>query len=140
MTSMPLELYLQETAVLARKQEAILEEACQKMEEGALLSPLEESGVLHALQLLIENAIGKAKQILKHSGEPVPTSAYDAMQSLVHIKGLPAESFLQWAAIIGLRNRIAHEYMSLDMRKVMELVQVRSHKMVVEFLLEPIDT
>ena len=38
--------------------------------------------VLHAVQVLVENAIGKAKQQLKARGETVPVSAYDAFAAL----------------------------------------------------------
>ncbi len=136
---MSLELYLKETAVLAKRQAALLEDARATLQKGKQLTPLEESGILHALQVLIENAIGKAKQTLKRAGEPVPTSAYDAMQSLVRIGELHAESFPRWAAIIGLRNRIVHEYMNLDIQKVLELVQKQSYQMIVDFLLAPVD-
>lgn len=132
---MPAELYLQETAGLAKRHAALLEEARSIMQKGEQLTPLEENGVLHALQVLIENAIGKAKQTLKSAGEPVPTSAYDALHAMVRIKQLPADSFAQWAAIIGLRNRIVHEYMNLDIDKVLELVNEREFQVVVDFLL-----
>ena len=132
---MSLELYLQETAFLAKKQQLILAEVCSRLDAGQQLTPLEESGVLHTLQVLIENAIGKAKHILKQANEPVPTSAYDAMEALVRLGILPAEDLRQWMAIIGLRNRIVHEYMNLDMTKVLSLVQQQAYQIVLDFLL-----
>ncbi len=78
-------LYQAETAQIAGEQSSLLDEARQKVQVGETLSRLEENGVLHALQMLIENAIGKAKQILKVKGEPVPVSAYDALAALVRI-------------------------------------------------------
>jgi uncharacterized protein YutE (UPF0331/DUF86 family) len=135
---MSLELYLKETEVLAKRQVALLDEARAKLMANNHLTPLEESGVLHALQILIENAIGKAKHILKQAKEPIPTSAYDTMQSLVRIGQMPANSAHEWAAIIGLRNRIVHEYMNLDIGKVMEVVSRQYYQFVVEFLLAPV--
>ena len=73
---MSLDLYLKETANLAKQQSALLEGVRDRLRKGENLTPLEESGVLHALQILIENAIGKTKQTLKFANEPVPTSAY----------------------------------------------------------------
>lgn len=137
---MSLDLYLKETANLAKKQSALLEEARSKLKETGKLTSLEENGVLHALQVLIENAIGKAKQILKSAGEPVPTSAYDAMEALVRIKQMPAEELSQWIAIIGLRNRIVHEYMNIDMKKVVAVVEEQNYQLVVDFLLKPVNT
>ncbi len=74
----------------------MLDEARLKLQAGQALSLLEQGGVLHALQVLIENAIGKAKHTLKAATEPVPVSAYDAFASLVRIGVLPAEDLLQW--------------------------------------------
>jgi len=48
-------------------------------------------------------------------------------------------SFPRWAAIIGLRNRIVHEYMNLDINRVLDLVKNREYGMVVDFLLTPPD-
>lgn len=135
---MRLDLYQIETAQIAREQDALLDEVCQKLSDGERLSRLEQNGVLHALQLLIENAIGKARQILKAQGEPVPVSAYDALASLARIGVIPTEDLPAWNVAIGLRNRIVHEYMNIDIERVLELVQVNQHKLVTEFLLAPI--
>ena len=135
---MRLDLYQIETAQIAREQDALLDEVCQKLSDGESLSRLEQNGVLHALQLLIENAIGKARQILKAQGEPVPVSAYDALASLARIGVIPTEDLPAWNVAIGLRNRIVHEYMNIDIERVLELVQVNQHKLVTEFLLAPI--
>jgi uncharacterized protein YutE (UPF0331/DUF86 family) len=65
---MRLDLYYAETARIAKEQSALLDVAKQRLAEGLMLTPLEQNGVLHALQVLIENAIGKAKQLLKAIG------------------------------------------------------------------------
>ena len=62
---MRLDLYQAETAQIASEYSSLLDEARQQLSAGGTLSRLEQNGVLHALQVLIENAIGKAKQILK---------------------------------------------------------------------------
>lgn len=139
MNSMPAELYFRETADLARRHGALLDEARQIMAAGESLSDLETNGVLHTLQVLIENAIGKAKQTLKLAGEPVPTSAYDTMRAMVRINQIDAGHFSHWAAIIGLRNRIVHEYMNLDVDRVLQLVRDRDYMLVLDFLLAPVD-
>ena len=135
---MSLDLYLKETANLARQQSALLESARNMLQHGKKLTPLEEGGVLHALQLLIENAIGKTKQTLKFSNEPVPTSAYDAIEALTRIGQLPADQLPQWMAIIGLRNRIVHEYMNINIGRVLQLVEQKNYQIVTDFLLSPI--
>ena len=54
---MDLDLYQAETARIADQQLALLTAARQILASGRSLSALEQSGVLHALQVLIENAI-----------------------------------------------------------------------------------
>ena len=95
--------------------------------------------MLHALQMLIENAIGKAKQILKAKGESVPVSAYDALAALARTGVLNKDDLPAWNAAIGLRNRIVHEYMNIDVNRVLELVCADQHRFVTDFLTAPID-
>jgi hypothetical protein len=56
------DLYQPETARIAAAQSALLDEARATLQLGQMLRPLEDAGVLQALQVLIENAIGKAKR------------------------------------------------------------------------------
>ncbi len=137
-SSMRLDLYQIETAQIAREQSSLLEEAYQKLSNGEILPRLEQNGILHALQVLIGNAIGKAKQILKAAGEPVPVSAYDAPASLARIEVIPMTDLLAWNAAISLRSRIVHEYMNIDIERVLELVRMGQHRFVTESLLTPI--
>ena len=110
---MRLDLYQAETERLAREQTAMLDEAQLRLQSGGFLSPLEQGGILHAIQILIENAIGKAKHLLKWAGEPVPVSAYDAFASLVRIGVVLAGDLPRWNDVIGIRNRIVHGYMNI---------------------------
>ncbi len=82
---MRLDLYQAESERIANEQMALLDEAKQRILSGAPLSRLEESGTLHALKVLIENAIGKSKHMLKSAGRPVPVSAYDAFPDWDHM-------------------------------------------------------
>jgi len=92
---MRLDLYQAETARLAREQSAMLGEARLKLQAGQLLSRLEQGGVLHALQVLIEN-------------------------------------------VIGIRNRIVHDYMNIDMGVILDLVSNERYRFIVDFLSSPI--
>jgi uncharacterized protein YutE (UPF0331/DUF86 family) len=132
---MRLDLYQVETAVIAREQAAMLAEARERVLAGGSLSRLEQNGVLHALQVLVENAIGKAKHLIKAAGEPVPVFAYDSFRALARILCLSWQELEQWDAIIGLRNRIVHDYMNLDMRRVLQVVESGGYAFVVDFLL-----
>ena len=102
------------------------------------MSRLEKNGVLHAFQLLIENAIGKAKHMLKDAQEPVPVSAYDAFDTLARIGKISQLTLEQWNLAIDLRNRIVHEYMNIDMSLVLQLIKVRQYQLMTDFLLSPI--
>ena len=133
---MRLELYLAETRDTAIRQQSMLDAAARALDDGETLSALEENGVLHALQILVENAIGKAKHLLKDRGEAVPVSAYDAFQRLAELGDISRSSLEHWNAVIGLRNRIVHGYMNLDMSRVLELVRQRDYMPVVEYLVE----
>ena len=135
---MRLDLYQAECERIANEQISLLDEAKQRIVSGAPLSRLEQSGVLHALQVLIENAIGKSKHLLKSIGEPVPVSAYDAFASLERRGNITLQELTQWNATIGLRNRIVHDYMNVDIHIVYELITNNRHLFIGEFLLKPL--
>lgn len=137
---MRLDLYQAESERIANEQMALLGEAKQRILSGAPLSRLEQGGVLHALQVLMENAIGKSKHLLKSAGEPVPVSAYDAFASLERHGDLISQALPQWNSVIGLRNRIVHDYMNIDMRIVYELITNDRHQFIAAFLRKPIAT
>ena len=133
---MRLDLYQAETARVAAEQSALLAQAKSILQQGRALSPLEQAGVLHALQILIENAIGKAKQLLKAGDQPVPVSAYDAFKALANRDQLTQAELPAWNPIIGLRNRIVHDYMNIDMDQVMSLIAGNKDQFVVRFLVK----
>lgn len=135
---MRLDLYQAETAIIAQKQTAILSDARAMLLAGKELSPLEKNGILHAFQILAENAIGKAKQTLKANSKRVPISAYDSFNGLAALGVVKDSELATWNAIIGLRNRIVHDYMNIDMSQVIELVKNEQYRFVANFLLAPV--
>lgn len=137
---MRLDLYQAESERIANEQMTLLDEAKQRILSGAPLSRLEQSGVMHALQVLIENAIGKSKHLLKSSGKQVPVSAYDAFACLEQQGTVNLQELQQWNSAIGLRNRIVHDYMNIDMRIIYELITNDRHQFIAVFLRKPILT
>jgi uncharacterized protein YutE (UPF0331/DUF86 family) len=133
---MRLDLYQQETERIAFEQARSLDDAHDRLRQGGELSRLEQGGVLHALQVLIENAIGKAKHQIKCLGFPVPVSAHDAFAALADRSMLNAP-LAEWNAVIGLRNRIVHDYMNVDIHRVLALVIERKYSFIVDFLRSP---
>lgn len=136
---MQLDLYQEECKRTADQQSAVLAEVKHRIASGETLSLLEQGGTLHALQVLIENAIGKAKHWLKAAEFEVPVSAYDSLASLQRIGIFGVEELNQWNAAIGLRNRIVHDYMNVDMSFVYALVAHDKHLFIAEFLRRPIE-
>jgi len=131
---MRLDLYQAETARIAAEQSALLAQAKAILQQGRALTPLEQGGVLHALQILIGNAIGKAKQLLKASDQPIPVSGYDAFKALANRNLIAQADLPGWNAIIGLRNRIVHDYMNIDTVQVIALVSADKDQLVAGFL------
>lgn len=93
---MQLDIYLRETANLATEYKSILDNAATAISSGQSFSKLEQNGLLHVLQVITENAIGKAKHLLKADGQPTPVSAHDAMQKLATLQSWPATTLTQW--------------------------------------------
>jgi len=135
---MRLDLYQEETAQIARYQSEILAEARNRLTSGISLSRLEQNGVLHALQVLVENAIGKTKHLLKAANREIPVSAYDAFMVLADAGLISREQLNDWNRAVGLRNRIVHEYMNIQMEQVLGLVSKGDYQFVVDFLMQPI--
>jgi uncharacterized protein YutE (UPF0331/DUF86 family) len=135
---MQLDLYQQETDRLARELLAMLDEVRQRLIDQKALTALEQAGVLHALQVLTENAIGKAKLWIKQRHEAVPVSAFDAFAQLHRDKLITDEAMRNWTAAIGLRNRIVHDYLNVDMSVIESLIKEQKYQLQVQFLLTPI--
>jgi uncharacterized protein YutE (UPF0331/DUF86 family) len=133
---MRLDLYQAETERIAAEQTALLDEARETLKCGRTLSALESNGVLHALQVLIEKSIGKAKQWLKAKGEPVPVSAYDAFAALARVGFIAADDLPGWNALVGIRNRIVHDYMNIDLGRIHALVLEERYRFVNYFLMK----
>jgi len=84
---MKTDLYQAETKQLALIHQALLADARERLLNNDMLSPLEEQGLLHSIQIIIENAIGKSKHLLKRKEHSIPVSAYDCFEQL-HIEKL----------------------------------------------------
>ena len=136
---MRLELYQQETERLARDLQAMLDGARERLLQQQKLSALEQAGLLHALQVLTENAIGKAKLLIKQRGQAVPVSGYDAFAQLHRDQIIDAERMAQWTSAIGLRNRIVHDYLNVDMNLIETLIKEQKYQLQLQFLLAPIE-
>ena len=132
---MRLEIYVEETRRLASELGGVLAEVRQLLRAQHPLSKLEQSGALHAIQVLTENSIGKAKVILKSQGQTVPVSAYDAFSKLHALGYINADQLRDWTAAIGMRNRIVHEYLNVSMTVVEEIIVKQYYQLQIDFLI-----
>ena len=132
---MRLEIYAEETRRLASELGGVLAEVRQLLQAQHTLSKLEQSGALHAIQVLTENSIGKAKVILKSQGHTVPVSAYDAFSKLHALGYINADQLRDWTAAIGMRNRIVHEYLNVSMTVVEEIIVRQQYQLQIDFLM-----
>ena len=132
---MRLDLYAEETRRLASELGGVLAEVRQLLQAQHPLSKLEQSGALHAIQVLTENSIGKAKVILKSQGQTVPVSAYDAFSKLHALGYINADQLRDWTAAIGMRNRIFHEYLNVSMTVVEEIIVKQYYQLQIDFLI-----
>ena len=94
-------------------------------------------------EILRELACGKitveeAAKTLKINGTQVPISAYDCFSALSDLGVVNDSELTTWNATIGLRNRIVHDYMNIDMSRVIELVKNEQYRFITDFLLAPI--
>ncbi len=134
---MYLELYQHETEKLVERNGALLNELRDKLGMQSELSVLEEQAMLHTLQVLIENAIGKAKHLLKSKNKKVPVSAYDLFESLYRVNFIDEKELQEWKKIIGLRNTIVHEYMKINIALIKTIVRHKHYQIVIDFLNTP---
>ena len=66
-------------------------------------------------------------------------SAYDTFAAMAHHNLIAQQDLEQWNAVVGLRNRIVHDYMNVDFTLIAALVQAERYAMVIAFLQKPID-
>ena len=84
-----------------------------------------------AMQLLIEACIGIAKQSIKSKNKQVPS---DARKSFEKMNELGMDIVTNdWKSIVGMRNALVHDYLSLDREKVLQVVKNKQYHVLIEF-------
>ena len=117
----------------------ILDEARYRLGNDETFSEMEKQGIIHSLQIIIENSIGKAKHLLKIKQENIPVSAYDVFQVLEQTGIINPEDEKQWKKVIGFRNMVVHEYMNVSEEIVFYLVREQKYQFILDFLTKPFD-
>lgn len=134
---MYLELYQEETEKVAERNGKLLQELHDKLLQTSGLSLMEEQAMLHALQIIIENAIGKARHLLKAKNAKVPINAYDLFEQMKNLNLIDDKTLPEWKKIVGLRNTIVHEYMKINIMLVKTIVKEEKYGFVLDFLNAP---
>jgi len=81
--------------------------------------------VLHGLQLSIQVLVDVGNHILAAMGENRIEDYVDIIDKLGDKNIIPSEFARQIRGMVGLRNIIVHEYASIDLNKIYEILQHR---------------
>jgi uncharacterized protein YutE (UPF0331/DUF86 family) len=128
--------YLESTIQAANEEKDILDELSSK----ATLSPIEIRAARNSLQIIIENAIGKAKRILKHYNSPiVPQRARDSIDILYEVGAIDDDTHQSLTAAIGFRNVLIHDYMKFNNDVLFEVLKNKDYLIIYKFLIEKPD-
>ncbi len=101
-------------------------------ERAGELSQLERRGVERLLQLVVESAIGLAKQWCHARRGVTPGDAYLSF-AILRAQGVISEDEeRQWRKAIGLRNLLALDYLNIDSRVIPGVLQRREYRIAQE--------
>ena len=132
---MRLQEYLDKTREIAKEEKDILDTLAQKQN----WNKIETRAAKSSLQTLIENAIGKAKKILKEYECPiVPTRSKDAVIFLYEVGYIDEKMYRELMSAIGFRNAMIHDYMEFDEKILQKVVKEQKYTTIYRFLIADI--
>lgn len=124
--------YLEKTKQVAEEEAEILDEMSRK----TIWSKVEIRAVKNSMQVIIENAIGKAKRTLKYFNCPViAQKGSDAFSFMYEIGLIDDDTYATMRSAIGLRNAMIHDYMNFNDKILMQVVKTKKYKGVTSFLM-----
>jgi uncharacterized protein YutE (UPF0331/DUF86 family) len=132
---MKFDAYLAKTKHNAEEEGAVLATLSSLLQSQSDLSAIEFRAAKASLQLLIENAIGKARQLLRHLKCPVtPVTAHDAFRIMRDVGMLDDDDYSALVRAVGFRNAMIHDYMNFDSQVLLRLVRTHEYQRVIDFL------
>lgn len=124
--------------------QAILEHTAECLEEldelnsilkkNKELTKFEYKAAERNLQVLIESAIGFAKNLVRDYGLTPPNDAYQAFEKLAFENYITQEELATWKKIIGLRNALVHDYLNINKNIVKSVLLNRHYESVKNFM------
>ena len=139
---MKFDAYLESTKKTAESEKEILDILCSQLRSEPVLGKIELRAARASLQILIENAIGKARRILKHYSCPlVPGRGRDRDAfTVMYDAGLLDDDLYQsLMQSVGFRNAMIHDYMNFDEAVLVRIVNEQRYLDIYNFLLEQPD-
>lgn len=130
--------YLLKSKEIANEEKEILDELSSKDSEA--LTKIEIRAAKSSLQILIENAIGKSKKILKHFNCPiVPSRSRDSVFFLYECGAISDEMYRSLVSAIGFRNCLVHDYMKFDVNVMYSILKEKKYLDIYEFIVSDLD-
>ena len=137
---MKFDAYLESTKKTAESEKEILDILCSQLRSEPVLGKIELRAARASLQILIENAIGKARRILKHYNCPlVPGRGRDAFTVMYDAGLLDDDLYQSLMQSVGFRNAMIHDYMNFDEAVLVRIVNEQRYLDIYNFLLEQPD-
>lgn len=117
-----------------------IKQCLEELEELRIISTsrtwtrLEYRAAERLLQILIEAAIGYAKQYLKRKTTQISSDAYQAFEKLVDLQIITRSDLVTWKKIIGLRNVLVHDYLNLKRELIESIINQQEYQHIVDFI------
>ncbi|MBU2510479.1 DUF86 domain-containing protein [bacterium] len=132
--------YLQKTKETATVEKEILDQLSEILSHGKELDLIQVRAAKSALQVLIENAIGKGKRILKYYQCPMVFHKGKEVFWVLAETGVIDEEFQTTInQAIGFRNSMFHDYMNFDEETLVKILKENQYSRIYEFLIAPMD-
>lgn len=95
---------------------------------------MERRAAERALQVLIEAYIGIAKYWLKSENKHLPLDAYESFNKLAELQKISLSDLKQWRKVIGMRNALVHDYLTIDNELLHTVIANRSYHFLLNFV------